>query len=287
MYDVALSVLSCLRAGTAVHVAWVVSPTPADPGEAVAITPGGGRMGSLMGGALDHAIAEAVRGLDDGGRLVEVTLGPVEALITGQPEGTTVTLALIAGSALPIDVWEDLTARRATRFALRVDGRHLDQPDQLEPDAPGIELSADRLVTSLVPVTRVVISGAGPIAAALGDAFALIGWQASVFADVSAAAGLMATLAPIDAVIVMGHDVETAGRALQAAIESGAGYIGSIGSPRMQELRRQWLAYRDVGWDERVRGPAGLSIGASSPPEIAISIVAEAISAQHSQQEHR
>ena len=287
MYDVALSVLSCLRAGTAVHIAWVVSPTPADPGEAVAITPGGGRMGSLMGGALDHAIAEAVRGLDGGGRLVEITLGPVEALITGQPEGTAVTLALIAGSALPIDVWEELTARRATRFALRVDGTQLDQPEQLEPDAPGIELSADRLVTSLVPVTRVVISGAGPLAAALADAFALIGWQASVFADVSAAAGLMATLAPIDAVIVMGHDVETAGRALQAAIESGAGYIGSIGSPRMQELRRQWLAYRDVGWDERVRGPAGLPIGASSPPEIAISIVAEAISAQHSPQEHR
>jgi len=287
VYDVALSVLSCLRAGTAVHIAWVVSPTPADPGEAVAITPGGGRMGSLMGGALDHAIAEAVRGLDGGGRLVEITLGPVEALITGQPEGTAVTLALIAGSALPIDVWEELTARRATRFALRVDGTQLDQPEQLEPDAPGIELSADRLVTSLVPVTRVVISGAGPLAAALADAFALIGWQASVFADVSAAAGLMATLAPIDAVIVMGHDVETAGRALQAAIESAAGYIGSIGSPRMQELRRQWLAYRDVGWDERVRGPAGLPIGASSPPEIAISIVAEAISAQHSPQEHR
>ncbi len=96
MYDVALSVLSCLRAGTDVHVAWVVSPTSDKPGEAVAITPGGGRMGSLLGGALDDAITEAIRGLEDG-RLVEVSLGPVEALISGQPEGTALTLAADRG----------------------------------------------------------------------------------------------------------------------------------------------------------------------------------------------
>ncbi len=135
-------------------------------------------------------------------------------------------------------------------------------------------------MTSLVPVSRVVISGSGPIAEALSDTFALIGWQPLVFAEVATAAGVMATLASIDAVVVMGHDVETAGRALQAAIQSDAGYIGSIGSPRMQDLRRDWLAYRGVEWDDRVRGPAGLPIGAAGPPEIAISIVAEAISAR-------
>ena len=133
-----------------------------------------------------------------------------------------------------------------------------------------------------MPVSRVVISGGGPVAAALYDAFALIGWQASVIPDLNTAIGLMATVSAIDAIVVMGHDVETAGRALQAAIESSAGYIGSIGSPHMQELRKEWLAYRGVDWDERVRGPAGLPISASNPPEIAISIVAEAITAQHS-----
>jgi len=285
MYEVAMSVLSCLRAGTAVHVAWVVSPAPTDPGQAVAVTPGGGRIGNLLGGALDHVITEAVRGLDDGGRLLEVEIGPVEALISGQTEGTIVTLALIAGTALPIEIWEDLTARNPTCFALSIDGTHLTRVERLEPDEPGIELSPDRLVTSLVPVTRVVISGGGPVAAALGDAFTFIGWQASVFSNVGEATGLMATLSPIDAVVVMGHDVETAGRALQGALESNVGYIGSIGSPRMQELRKQWLAYRGVAWDDRVRGPAGLPIGASSPPEIAVSIVAEAISAREFDQQ--
>jgi xanthine dehydrogenase accessory factor len=237
-----MSVLSCLRAGTGVHVAWVVEPAGADPHEAVAITPGGGRMGNLMGGALDNAIREAVHGLDEGGKLVAVPLGPLEAILTGRAEGTTVTLAVVAGGALPAEVWENLVARKPTRFALRVAERRLDQSEHLEPGDPGVELSADRLVTSLVPVTRVVISGGGPIAAALEEAFGFIGWQPSVFGDVGAASGLMATLSPIDAVVVMGHDVETAGRGLEAALKSKAGYIASIGSPRMQELREDWLA---------------------------------------------
>lgn len=269
--------LSCLRASTRVHVAWVVCPESTARNEAVAITPGGGRIGDLMGGALDHAIAEAVRRLDGAGRLIEIQLGPVEALVTGRAEGSTMTLALMDGSAIAVDIWEDLAARRPTRFAVRVDGERLDEAEHLEPGDPGIHLSTDHLVTSLVPVPRAVISGGGPVAEALVDAFTLIGWQPSLVADVATASGMMATLSSIDAVVVMGHEVETAGRALQAALASGTGYIGSIGSPRMQELRKDWLAYRGVDWDDRVRGPAGLPIGASSAPEVAVSIVAEVI----------
>jgi xanthine dehydrogenase accessory factor len=76
----------------------------------------------------------------------------------------------------------------------------------------------------------------------------------------------------------MGHDVESSGRGLQAAVGSKAGYIGSVGSESMQQLRQEWLAYRGVEWDGRIHGPAGLPIGASNPGEIALSIVAEAVS---------
>ena len=134
-------------------------------------------------------------------------------------------------------------------------------------------------MTSLVPVPRVVISGSGPIAESLSEAFSLIGWKPSVVPEVGAATSVMATMAALDAIVVLGHDVETAGRALQGAIDSNAGYIASIGSGRMQALREEWLAYRGVEWDGRIHGPAGLPIGAENPAEIAISIVAEALSA--------
>jgi xanthine dehydrogenase accessory factor len=60
-------------------------------------------------------------------------------------------------------------------------------------------------------------------------------------------------------------------------LESNCGYIGSVGSRKMQADRADWLAYRGITDLSRVRGPAGLDIGASNPGEVAVSIVAEAI----------
>lgn len=281
MYDVALSVLSCLRANTAVHAAWIVAGVDADDSEAVALTPGGGRIGSLLDGAIDHALTEALPGLGDAGGLVQLTMGPVESLVSGLPQGAEVTIAVVPGSGLPVELWEALAARRPVSFALGLDGQRFSSVEIL--DDPDVEpkLTPERLTCVFVPVPRVVIVGGGPIADALEQGFELIGWRPSVMPEVVAAAGVMATLSDIDSIVVMGHDVETSGRALQSAIESGAGYIASIGSVKMQELRQEWLSFRGVQWSDRVHGPAGLPIGASNPGEIAVSIVAEAVSARH------
>ena len=51
MYDIALSVSACLRAGTRVDVAWAVRAdgfSSRDPNEALAITPGGGRIAKCL-----------------------------------------------------------------------------------------------------------------------------------------------------------------------------------------------------------------------------------------------
>jgi xanthine dehydrogenase accessory factor len=79
---------------------------------------------------------------------------------------------------------------------------------------------------------------------------------------------------------VTSHDVEFAGRALEAALASKVGYIGALGSRRTQQARADWLAYRGVTDLARVHGPAGLDIGANTPPEIAVSILAEALAEQ-------
>jgi len=76
---------------------------------------------------------------------------------------------------------------------------------------------------------------------------------------------------------VVSHDVELAGAALEAALAGEVGYIGALGSRRTQQARADWLAYRGVTDLARVHGPAGLSIGAHTPPEIAVSILAEAM----------
>lgn len=283
MFEIAHTVQSCLRAGTVVHVAWLVGGAPFDPSEAVALTPGGGRTGSLLGGAVDHVIADALTAHREPGGLVRIPVGPVEALLTGRPEGTELVIALAAGSAFPHELWEELAARRPVTFEATLDSGRFVDLRMLEPSGTSeVELTGDEMITSLAPVPRVVISGSGPIAEALSHVFALAEWQADVIADVTAAAGLMSTLSSTDAVIVMGHDVEIAGRALEAAIGSRAGYVGSIGSTRMQQLRQDWLAYRGVQWDARVHGPAGFPINPSNPGEIAVSIVAEAISSLRS-----
>jgi xanthine dehydrogenase accessory factor len=82
-----------------------------------------------------------------------------------------------------------------------------------------------------------------------------------------------------DAVLVFTHDSKFDEPALMAALDSGAGYIGALGSRRTQEYRRRRLALAGVAERDldRIVGPCGLDIGASTPMETAISILSEII----------
>jgi xanthine dehydrogenase accessory factor len=86
-------------------------------------------------------------------------------------------------------------------------------------------------------------------------------------------------LGPRDAVLVFTHDPKFDEPALLAALQSGAGYIGALGSRRTHRERVERL--RDAGVDEaqlaRISSPCGLDIGARTPGETAISILAEVI----------
>jgi len=86
-------------------------------------------------------------------------------------------------------------------------------------------------------------------------------------------------LGPRDVVLVFTHDPKFDEPALTAALATDAGYIGALGSRRTQERRAERL--RDAGLDERsiarVHAPCGLDVGARTPSETAISILAEVI----------
>ena len=89
----------------------------------------------------------------------------------------------------------------------------------------------------------------------------------------------MAALAPDTrtAVVTLNHDPKLDDPALQAALKSPAFYIGALGSQKTHAARVARLkeaAFEDVDI-ARIHGPVGLAIGAKSPTEIAISIMAE------------
>ena len=81
------------------------------------------------------------------------------------------------------------------------------------------------------------------------------------------------------AVVVLTHDDKFDIPALAAALRSDAFYVGALGSRRAQEKRRERLLEAGVTEEQldRLRGPAGLDIGAESPAETAVSILGEAL----------
>lgn len=84
-------------------------------------------------------------------------------------------------------------------------------------------------------------------------------------------------LGPRDAVLVFTHDPKFDEPALTAALRSGAGYVGALGSRRTHTDREARL--RDAGLSDddlaRISSPCGLDVGARTPAETAIAILAE------------
>jgi xanthine dehydrogenase accessory factor len=299
VYAIALSVAACLRARTRVDVAWIVDTHQVDVRDrtdSVAITPGGGRIGSLLSGALDGQLIDLASRQSTKGRAVTLNVSAVDALVAGLPNGGNVRCIFIPASELPPDLWPLLIAREPVCLLGRIENDVITSTrlftaatiaeagdDAAQQFARGVSNAAvigDTVLTVLWPVPKLVIVGAGANADALRDAAALLGWQTVIATDANSATGMIAGLSSLDNVVVMVHDLEVAGQALVAALSSDAGYIGALGSHRMQETRAEWLAYRGYVDLERVHGPAGLNIGAKTPAEIAVSILAEALGAK-------
>jgi len=82
------------------------------------------------------------------------------------------------------------------------------------------------------------------------------------------------------AIVTLTHDPKLDDPALEAALKSDAFYIASLGSSKTHGARMERLAAKGFSAAElgRIHGPAGLKIGAMTPAEIALSVMAEMIS---------
>ncbi|NOZ71897.1 MAG: XdhC family protein [Chloroflexi bacterium] len=80
-------------------------------------------------------------------------------------------------------------------------------------------------------------------------------------------------------IAVLSHDDKLDIPALAAALRSQARYVGALGSQQTMNRRRQALQAQGIGGDQwqRLYNPIGLDIGASSPEEIALAIMAEVV----------
>jgi xanthine dehydrogenase accessory factor len=85
------------------------------------------------------------------------------------------------------------------------------------------------------------------------------------------------------AVVALTHDPKLDDMALLEALKSPAFYIGALGSRANTAKRKERLKLFDLSDEEiaRLYGPVGLFIGAKTPPEMAISILAEITAAKY------
>jgi xanthine dehydrogenase accessory factor len=295
MYDIAMSVVACLRAGTRVDVAWAVEThgfSSRDHSEALMLTPGGGRVGAVMSGTLDDQLAR-LAGTASGGRIVDLRVEEVDALVAGLSCGGDARCLLVPAADLPAALWDRLAAREPVCLVTRLDGDEVTATTVYGPDdvgeaggdaarlfaraTSGSVVAGDTVTTVLWPIPKLVVIGAGAIAEALTASAGLLGWHTETMTDADAAGTVLAGLTRLDNVVVISHDAEIAGRALMAVLSGGAGYVGALGSRRTQRARADWLADHGVTDLDRIHGPAGLDIGAGTPAEIAVSILAEAL----------
>ncbi|HWF63153.1 MAG TPA: XdhC family protein [Rhizomicrobium sp.] len=79
------------------------------------------------------------------------------------------------------------------------------------------------------------------------------------------------------ALVVLAHDPKIDDPALEAALRSDAFYVGALGSKKTHAARLERLEARGFSKEQlaRIHGPVGLPIGARSPAEIALSILAQ------------
>ncbi|CAB4052276.1 XdhC family protein [Paraburkholderia phenoliruptrix] len=85
------------------------------------------------------------------------------------------------------------------------------------------------------------------------------------------------------AVIALTHDPKLDDLALMEALKTPAFYVGALGSRRNNQARRERLKEFDLNEAElaRLHGPVGIYIGSRTPPEIAVSILAEVTAAKN------
>jgi xanthine dehydrogenase accessory factor len=296
-----------MRAAVATVIATRRS-APRPVGSKLVVTEDGQMQGSVSGGCVESDVYEVCRAVlrGDASRLVTYGISDDQAFEVGLPCGGEIDVFVRESDPELDSRLSALGDRRAVVFTDLDDGsqRLAVEGDDSRADellrgghSRVIELDGRRVFADVVgPPPRLLVFGAVDTAEALCSAAKALGWR-TIVAD---ARGRFATpervpsadelivawpedvLARVEpdhatAIVVLTHDEKFDIPTLVGALDTDAFYIGAIGSRRNQEKRRERLLEEGVPDDGlgRLRGPAGLDLGAHTPAETALSILAE------------
>jgi xanthine dehydrogenase accessory factor len=212
--------------------------------------------------------------------------GSVVTFVDGPNTGEKVVVGAdgeVLHGSIPTDIAKPLTADALTLMGFE-QNRSMDYGDH------------SVFIETLAPPSNLYIFGAVHIGQALADFGARMGYRVTVVDSRQAFAtgerfptaervlvgwprDLMDQL-ELDRrtwVVILSHDPRHEDPVLDAALKSNVRYIGAMGSRRTQNRREERLKTMGFTDDDiaRIHGPIGLDIGAESPQEVAVSILAE------------
>ncbi|SMH31592.1 XdhC family protein [Maritimibacter sp. HL-12] len=299
------------RAGRGAVLATVVQTwgsAPRPVGSQLVVSGAGEIEGSVSGGCVEGAVVvEAGEALAAGeSRLLSYGVSDDSAFAVGLACGGTIrVLVEPVGAQIPEAMLAEMVAARAARepvaYVVETESwaRRLARPEafpeRFRADRSGFEEDGETFVAVHNPPLRMLIVGAVHIAQALVPMARLAGYDPVIvdprgaFAadhrfpgeaihedypdEVFPALGLDARTA----VVTLSHDPKIDDPAIEAALGADVFYLGCLGSTRTHAKRVERLTERGFSPAEiaRIHAPIGLDIGAKSPPEIAISVMAQ------------
>ena len=282
--------------GTVIRT-WGSAPRP--PGSMMIIRDDGQVAGSVSGGCIEDDLIRRVAQGELALRLPETTTygaSAEEARRFGLPCGGSVQIVLE-----PLSNQSQLRALLSGIEAHQQLQRELDMATgvvKLVAASQGDKVVFDghKLITVHGPRLRLLIIGGGQLSRYLASMAQMLDYQVTVceprteyhegWEQLSGVT--LSTAMPDDlvlsmnldrnsAVVAITHDPKLDDLALMEALRTPAFYVGALGSRHNNDVRRARLLEFDVSPDEaaRMRGPVGLRLGGLTPPEIALSIVAE------------
>lgn len=287
---------------------WGSAPRPV--GSQLAVSGAGEIMGSVSGGCVEGAVvAEALEAVTDGQcRILEFGVSDDDAFAVGLACGGTIRIMVEPvgiGQGPDAGLLEDVLSARAARAAIAVETDtgawtrrtlgYEERREAFDADRSGFDEAGARFLWVANPALRLAIVGGVHIAQPLCQMARLAGYDVTLidpreaFASPARFPGERlvhdwpdAALAAhgLDhrtALVTLTHDPKLDDPALEAALSSPVFYIGALGSTRTHGKRVARLAEAGFTTDQiaRIDAPVGADIGAKSPAEIAISVMAE------------